>query len=377
MFGDFLPLPMDSLVNQAAKYLYISNEQASVPLVVRSAVGGGGRFGAIHSQNPISWFLGVPGLKIVAPSTPSDAFALLVSAIRDDNPVLFLEHKRLYAMRGGAAPGRPRHRPRGDRARGTDITLVSAMKTVHDCLAAAELLAEDGIDAEVLDLRTLRPLDRARSSRRSRRTNRIAVVEEGPLHGRLGGRGARRRRRGRPRRHRRGLAHHRRPTTRSPTARRSRTRSCRTPARSPRTCGRASRTPADARRLPRPRRDGPRMARRLERADVDLVVHNRSPRPAEEFAARGVAVAATPAAAAAGADVCLTMLADGRAVDGRPARRRRRAHRRRAAALRARGDEHDRRGGVRRARRARGGGGRPLPAGAGVRATRRWSRPGG
>ena len=161
MFGDFLPLAMDSLVNQAAKYFYISNEQASVPLVVRSAVGGGGRFGAIHSQNPISWFLGVPGLKIVAPSTPSDAFALLVSAIRDDNPVLFLEHKRLYAMR----EERRRVDPVIGRAaivrRGTDITLVSAMKTVHDCLAAAELLAEDGIDAEVLDLRTLRPLDRA------------------------------------------------------------------------------------------------------------------------------------------------------------------------------------------------------------------------
>src|SRR5215212_8508348 len=92
MFGDFLPIAMDAIVNQAAKYWYLSNEQAPVPLVVRSAIGAGGRFGAIHSQNPASWFLGVPGLKIVAPSTPSDAKALLKAAIRDDNPVLCLEH---------------------------------------------------------------------------------------------------------------------------------------------------------------------------------------------------------------------------------------------------------------------------------------------
>src|SRR3954463_3555188 len=100
MFGDFLPIAMDAIVNQAAKYWYLSGEQASVPLVVRSAVGAGGRFGAVHSQNPASWFMGVPGLKIVAPSTPGDAKALLKAAIRDDNPVLFLEHKRLYSIKG-------------------------------------------------------------------------------------------------------------------------------------------------------------------------------------------------------------------------------------------------------------------------------------
>jgi pyruvate/2-oxoglutarate/acetoin dehydrogenase E1 component len=183
MFGDFLPLAMDSLVNQAAKYFYISNEQASVPLVVRSAVGGGGRFGAMHSQSPITWFLGVPGLKIVAPSTPSDAKALLSGSIRDDNPVLFLEHKRLYSIKederaadgtiGSAAIVRP----------GSDITLVSVMKGVHDCLAAAEELSADGIDAEVLDLRTLRPLDRGAILTSLSRTNRLVAVEEGPLTG--------------------------------------------------------------------------------------------------------------------------------------------------------------------------------------------------
>src|SRR3954453_22388280 len=102
MFGDFLFLAMDSLVNQSAKYWFISNEQASVPLVVRSAVGAGGRFGAIHSQMPIPWFQGIPGLKIAAPSTPADAKGLLTAAIRDDNPVLSLEHKRLYSTKGPA-----------------------------------------------------------------------------------------------------------------------------------------------------------------------------------------------------------------------------------------------------------------------------------
>ncbi|MTB29367.1 MAG: alpha-ketoacid dehydrogenase subunit beta, partial [Actinobacteria bacterium] len=97
MFADFLFLAMDSLVNQSAKYWYLSNEQKSIPLVVRSAVGGGIGFGPIHSQVPISWFLGVPGLKIIAPSTANDAKRLLKAAIRDENPVLFFEHKALYA----------------------------------------------------------------------------------------------------------------------------------------------------------------------------------------------------------------------------------------------------------------------------------------
>src|SRR3954467_4143963 len=99
MFGDFMALPMDSLVNQAAKYWYISNEQAPIPLVVRSAVGGGGRFGAVHSQIHATWFQGIPGLKIAMPSGPAEAKGLLKGAIRDDNPVIFLEHKRLYSVK--------------------------------------------------------------------------------------------------------------------------------------------------------------------------------------------------------------------------------------------------------------------------------------
>ena len=146
MFGDFLPLTMDSLVNQAAKYWYLSNEQASVPLVVRSAIGGGGRFGAIHSQVPISWFQGVPGLKIVCPSTPADAKGLLKAAIRDDNPVLFLEHKRLYALSGEVDGEVGTIGEAAVVREGADVTLVSAMRTLHECLAAAETLAGEGVD---------------------------------------------------------------------------------------------------------------------------------------------------------------------------------------------------------------------------------------
>jgi len=102
MFGDFMALPMDSLVNQAAKFWYISNEQGTVPLVVRSAVGAGGRFGAIHSQIHATWYQGVPGLKIAFPSSPAEAKGLLKASIRDDNPVIFLEHKRLYSVKGPA-----------------------------------------------------------------------------------------------------------------------------------------------------------------------------------------------------------------------------------------------------------------------------------
>jgi pyruvate/2-oxoglutarate/acetoin dehydrogenase E1 component len=223
MFGDFLTLAMDGLVNQAAKYWYLSNEQASVPLVVRSAVGAGGRFGAIHSQNPASWFTNVPGLKIVAPATPGDAKALLKSAIRDDNPVLFLEHKRLYSLEQEAPEELVAIGTAAIRRQGSDVTIVSAMKGVHDCLAAAELLAKSGIDAEVIDLRTLRPLDEEMVLASLARTNRLVIVEEGPLTGGWAGEVLAIATE-RARRH---------PTRRSPTAHRWKTRSCPAPSRSP------------------------------------------------------------------------------------------------------------------------------------------------
>jgi len=184
MFGDFLALSMDTLINQATKYWFLTGERQSVPLVIRSVVGGGGRFGAIHSQMPASWLTGIPGLKIVAPSTPADAKALLKASIRDDNPVVFLEHKRLYSVKGPAGGDEPAALGRAAVAReGSDVTLVSAMKGLHDSLAAADLLAEQGVSAEVIDLRTLRPLDADTVLRSVEKTNRIAVVEEGPLTG--------------------------------------------------------------------------------------------------------------------------------------------------------------------------------------------------
>jgi acetoin:2,6-dichlorophenolindophenol oxidoreductase subunit beta len=155
-----------------------------VPLVVRSAVGAGGRFGAIHSQMPVPWFQGIPGLKIVAPSTPADAKALLKASIRDDNPVVFLEHKRLYSLKGPAGEDELLPLGRASIVRpGSDLTIVSAMKGVHDALAAAEELATEGVDAEVIDLRTLRPLDRETVIESVTRTNRLLVVEEGPRTG--------------------------------------------------------------------------------------------------------------------------------------------------------------------------------------------------
>jgi pyruvate/2-oxoglutarate/acetoin dehydrogenase E1 component len=183
MFGDFLALTMDSLVNQAAKYWYLSNEQASIPLVVRSAIGGGGRFGAIHSQTPVAWFEGVPGIKVVCPATPADAKSLLKAAIRDENPVLFFEHKRLYGLTGVANGEAGRIGEAAIVREGADVTLVSAMRTLHECVAAAETLAGEGIDCEVIDLRTLRPLDAATVLRSVAKTNRLIVVEEGPRTG--------------------------------------------------------------------------------------------------------------------------------------------------------------------------------------------------
>jgi pyruvate/2-oxoglutarate/acetoin dehydrogenase E1 component len=183
MFGDFLPLVMDSIVNQMSKYRFLTQGAVSVPVVIRSVVGGGGRFGAIHSQVPASWFMGVPGIKIVAPSMPGDAKALLRAAIEDDNPVLFFEHKRLYGVEGDADGASPVIGEATVVRPGGDVTLVSVMRGVHECLDAAETLSASGIEAEVVDLRTLRPLDRATVLASLARTNRLVVVEEGPLTG--------------------------------------------------------------------------------------------------------------------------------------------------------------------------------------------------
>jgi pyruvate/2-oxoglutarate/acetoin dehydrogenase E1 component len=182
MFGDFMALPMDSLVNQSAKYWYITNEQASIPLVVRSAVGGGGRFGAVHSQTHGTWFQGVPGIKIAMPSNSAEAKGLLKGAIRDPNPVIFLEHKRLYSVKDevpDTIDAIELGRARVARA-GEDLTIVSIGKGVRDALAAAERL---DLDAEVIDLRTMRPLDVETVVASVAKTNRLLAVEEGPRTG--------------------------------------------------------------------------------------------------------------------------------------------------------------------------------------------------
>jgi acetoin:2,6-dichlorophenolindophenol oxidoreductase subunit beta len=184
MFGDFMGLAMDSLVNQASKFWYISGEQGSVPLVVRSAVGAGGRFGAMHSQTHGTWFQGIPGLKIVFPSSPAEAKGLLKASIRDDNPVIFLEHKRLYSVKGPEPETELIPLGEAGVARsGDDLTIVTIGKGVPDALAAAQTLESEGVSVEIVDLRTLRPLDVDTVLESVSRTNRVLAVEEGPRTG--------------------------------------------------------------------------------------------------------------------------------------------------------------------------------------------------
>lgn len=180
MFGDFLTLAMDSLVNQSTKYWFLTQEQVSVPLVIRSVVGAGGRFGAIHSQMPVSWFMGVPGLKIVCPSTPADAKALLKAAIRDDNPVIFLEHKLLYAFKG-LVPDEDYVLPLSQcdvKREGTDVTVVASGYMVWHAMVAAQVLEQEGISVEVVDVRTVSPLDKDTVGRSVRKTGRVVAVAE-------------------------------------------------------------------------------------------------------------------------------------------------------------------------------------------------------
>lgn len=185
MFGDFMALPMDSLVNQASKYEFLSNGTGTCPLVVRGTVGAGGRFGAIHSQIYGPWFQAVPGLTIACPSSPQDAYSLLRAAIRDDGPVLFMEHKLLYPVKAevdfDAAPERL-----GTAKvvrEGTDMTVVATMQNVSQAVMAAETLAAEGIEVEVVDLRSLRPLDTNFVQGSVAKTNRLLAVEEGVLVG--------------------------------------------------------------------------------------------------------------------------------------------------------------------------------------------------
>jgi pyruvate/2-oxoglutarate/acetoin dehydrogenase E1 component len=188
MFMDFLTLAMDQLANHAAKFRYMYGPQVRVPMVLRTPAGGGRCYGATHSQSLEAWFLHVPGLKVVAPATPADAKALLTAAIDDDNPVLCVEHKLLYAT-AGPVPDDDTPVPIGQavvRRRGTDVTLVTYSYYVGVALAAAAQLAAGGIEAEVIDLRTLAPMDTDSIIASVRKTGRLVCVEEGTRTGGIG-----------------------------------------------------------------------------------------------------------------------------------------------------------------------------------------------
>ncbi|NUP24315.1 MAG: alpha-ketoacid dehydrogenase subunit beta [Streptomyces sp.] len=185
MFSDFLACCWDYLANEIPKVRYMTGGQVTVPLVVRTANGGGLGFGAQHSQATENWALTVPGLKIAAPATPADVIGMMAAAIRSDDPVVFFEHKGLLASKG--APPPPDHVVELGRAavvrEGTDVTLVALASMVPVALKAAEQLSGEGIEAEVVDLRCLVPLDVTTVLTSLGRTSRLVTVEENPYQG--------------------------------------------------------------------------------------------------------------------------------------------------------------------------------------------------
>ena len=189
MFADFAAVTLDQIINQAAKFRYLSGGQLKVPLTIRAAQGGGVGFGAQHSQCVETWFMHSPGLKVAVPSNPADVLGLLKTAIRDDNPVVFLEHKGQYAEKGEVPDGEhlvPFGVANVVRT-GTDVTIVAVQRMVAVAMSAAEALAKEGISCEVIDPRTLVPLDMETITLSVRKTGRLITVEEAP---RAGGWGA-------------------------------------------------------------------------------------------------------------------------------------------------------------------------------------------
>ncbi|MBS3969801.1 MAG: alpha-ketoacid dehydrogenase subunit beta [Clostridia bacterium] len=185
MFADFITECFDQLVNNSAKAHYMYNGEVKCPLVVRTVCGGGFRAAYHHSQMVESWLLNVPGLYIVAPSTPYEAKGLLISAIRNDNPVVFLEHKMLYNLKGEV----PEEYYSIDlckadiKKEGTDVTVIATMKMVHLALEAAQKLAPKGISVEVIDPRTLFPYDKETIINSVAKTGRVVIAQEGPKTG--------------------------------------------------------------------------------------------------------------------------------------------------------------------------------------------------
>ncbi len=188
MFIDFATLAMDTLVNQTAKYRYMSGGQLAVPMVVRTQAGAAGGAAAQHSQSLEAWFVHVPGLVVVAPSSPAEAYGLLKSSIRLGDPVLFIEHKRLYSMKESLIEST--ELPQIGRARvvrtGSDVTLIAYSAMLTCAREAAELLAGDGISAEIIDLRTLAPLDMTTIAASVTKTHRAVVAHEAVQNAGLG-----------------------------------------------------------------------------------------------------------------------------------------------------------------------------------------------
>jgi pyruvate dehydrogenase E1 component beta subunit len=188
MFIDFTTLSLDTLVNQAAKYRYMSGGQLSVPMVVRTQAGAAGGAAAQHSQSLEAWFIHVPGLVVVAPSSPAEAYGLLKSAIRLGDPVLFIEHKRLYTMKESIAENA--ELPAIGKARiaraGEDVTLIAYSAMVTSAHEAAAQLAAEGVSVEVIDLRTLMPLDMPTIAASVTKTHRAIIAHEAVRNGGLG-----------------------------------------------------------------------------------------------------------------------------------------------------------------------------------------------
>jgi 2-oxoisovalerate dehydrogenase E1 component beta subunit len=188
-FSDFVWPSINQLIGEAARTCYGTNGAVQVPMVIRMPYGGGIRGGLFHSQNVETHFFHTPGLKVVAPSTPYDAKGLLKSAIRDNNPVVFLEHKKTYRLVRGEVPDEEYTLPIGKadvKRIGSNITLVSYGLTLHYCLEAAEVMAAEGVDIEVVDLRTLTPLDTETILVSVKKTGKLAIVHEDNITGGVG-----------------------------------------------------------------------------------------------------------------------------------------------------------------------------------------------
>jgi len=189
MFADFVPLAFDQILNNAAKMCYAYDGEMSVPMVLRAPFGGGMRSGMHHCQNIEAMFAHVPGIKVVMPTTPEDAKGLLLAAIRDPNPVIYLEHKMLYGVRGDVPEG-DYVTPLGKaaiRREGRDLSIVACGALVNKSLQAAKELAKDGIEAEVVDLRTISPLDTDTILQSVVKTSRLLIAHEACKTGGIGG----------------------------------------------------------------------------------------------------------------------------------------------------------------------------------------------